>query len=75
MPILGSNATKLGPNDERRSSLRTPSLIRGVAAATTLTVASSVGLAPWVAVHVGPANATAQTPAIAVGPLRLVDSR
>lgn len=29
----------------------------------------------WVAVHEGPANATPQTPAIAVGPVRFVDAR
>ena len=51
---------------------------RGIAVDRTVIDGSTVGLADcdwWVAVHEGPANATPQTPAIAVGPVRFVDAR
>ena len=50
----------------------------GIAVDRTVIDASTVGLADcawWVAVHEGPANASPQTPAIAVGPVRFVDNR
>ena len=51
---------------------------RGIAVDRTVIEGSTVGVEDcewWVAVHEGPANATPQTPAIAVGPVRFVDSR
>ena len=50
----------------------------GIAVDRAVIEGSTVGLADcawWVAVHEGPANATPQTPAIAVGPVRFVGSR
>ena len=50
----------------------------GIAVDRTVIDGSTVGLADcdwWVAVHEGPANATPQTRAIAVGPVRFVGSR
>lgn len=50
----------------------------GIAVDRTVIDDSTAGLADcdwWVAVHEGPANATPQTPAIAVGPVRFVDGR
>lgn len=50
----------------------------GIAVDRTVIEGSIVGLADcawWVAVHEGPANATPQTPAVAVGPVRFVGSR
>lgn len=51
---------------------------RGIAVDRTVIAGSTVGIADcdwWVAVHEGPANASPQTPAIAVGPVRFVDGR
>lgn len=51
---------------------------RGIAVDRTVVDSSTAGLADcdwWVAVHEGPANASPQTPAIAVGPVRFVDGR
>lgn len=50
----------------------------GIAVDRTVIDASTIGLADcdwWVAVHEGPANASPQTPAIAVGPVRFVAGR
>ncbi len=50
----------------------------GIAVDRTVIDGSTAGLADcdwWVAAHEGPANATPQTPAIAVGPVRFVDGR
>lgn len=50
----------------------------GIAVDRTVIDDSTAGLADcdwWVAVHEGPANASPQTAAIAVGPVRFVDSR
>lgn len=52
--------------------------VRGIAVDRTVIEGSTVGLADcdwWVAVHEGPANAMPQTPAIAIGPVRFVDSQ
>lgn len=50
----------------------------GIAVDRTVIDGSTAGLADcawWVAVHEGPVNASPQTPAIAVGPVRFVDGR
>lgn len=50
----------------------------GIAVDRTVIGGSTTGLADcdwWVAVHEGPENASPQTAAIAVGPVRFVDSR
>lgn len=50
----------------------------GIAVDRTLLDGSTVGLADcdwWVAVHAGPENASPQSPAIAVGPVRFVGGR
>ncbi|GAC1676541.1 MAG: hypothetical protein NVS9B8_18120 [Candidatus Limnocylindrales bacterium] len=50
----------------------------GIAVGRTAIDVSTVGIADcewWVAVHEGPANASPQTPAIAVGPVRFLDNR
>ena len=50
----------------------------GIAVGRTVIDGTTAGLADcdwWVAVHEGQANASPQTPAIAVGPVRFVDDR